>query len=274
VTSRQIRERLEKELETNVGLKVDFQPGDVFTVSGRGELHLSILIEQMRREGFELQVSQPRVILHEENGVTMEPVETVVIDVPDAFVGTVVETLGKRKGDLLNMKSENGSTRLEYEIPTRGILGLRNQFMTDTRGEGTLSHQFARYTPFKGDIEKRATGSLISGFTGKTLAYSLEGLEERGPLFIGPAVDVYEGMVIGMSMKENMTVNPIKGKRLSNMRSRGADMAIKLTPPIEMTLEKALEYIDEDELVEVTPKSVRIRKKFLKHYERRQHGVA
>lgn len=275
VTSRQIRDRLQKELETNVGLKVEFpETSDVFTVSGRGEMHLSILIEQMRREGFELQVGQPRVVLHEENGETLEPYETVVIDVPDEAVGLIVEKLGKRKGEMVNMKSENGFTRLEYFMPTRGLLGYRTEFVTDTKGLGTLSHQFSKYAPMKEEINRRSTGSIISGFDGATTAYSLDTLQDRGPLFIGAGVEVYEGMIIGMSMKENMTVNPIKGKRLTNMRSSGADMATKLTPPIEMNLERALEYIADDELVEVTPKTVRIRKKYLKEHERKNHGVA
>ena len=275
VTSRQIRERLLKELEVNVGMKIDFSDvGDVFTVSGRGEMHLSILIEQMRREGFELQVSQPRVIFLEENGKKMEPIEIVVVDVPDQLAGIVIEQLGKRKGEMLDMQSENGNTRLEYHIPTRGLLGYQSEFVTSTKGEGTLSHQFAFYGDFKGDIERRSTGSIINGFDGITTPYALEGLEARGVLFVGAGAEVYEGMVIGMSMKDNMVVNAIREKKLTNMRSAGADMAVKLTPPADMSLEKALEYIDNDELVEVTPKTVRIRKKYLKEFERKKHGVA
>jgi len=275
VTSRQIRERLKKELETNVGLKIEFSDtADVFTVNGRGEMHISVLIEQMRREGFELQVGQPRVVLHEEGGVKEEPYEAVVVDVPDTSTGIVIEKLGKRRGEMVNMVSENGSTRLEYLIPTRGLLGYRTEFMTDTKGEGTLSHIFSHYALYKGDIERRSTGSIISGFDGKTTAYSLDALQDRGPLFVGPTVDVYEGMVIGMSMKENMTVNPIKEKKLTNMRASGSDMAVKLVPPLEMDLERALEYIAEDEFVEVTPLSIRIRKKFLKEHERKRNGVA
>lgn len=274
ITSRQIRERLERELETNVGLKIEFPANaDVFKVSGRGEMHLSILIEQMRREGFELQVSQPEVLLREEGGVKMEPLEQVVIDVPDSFAGSVIEKLGVRKGEMVSMKAENGSTRLEYLVPTRGLLGYRMEFMTDTKGEGTLSHVFSHYGPMKGDIERRTTGSLISGFTGITMAYSLDSLQERGLLFVGAGVEVYEGMVIGMSMKESMTVNPVKEKKQTNMRSSGADMLIKLTPPLEMTLERALEYMDRDEYVEVTPKSIRLRKQYLKEHDRRRAGV-
>jgi len=275
VTSRQIRERLLKELEVNVGMKIEFSDSaDVFTVSGRGEMHLSILIEQMRREGFELQVSQPRVIFHEENGQKQEPIEIVVVDVPDALAGIVIEQLGKRRGEMLNMQSENGSTRLEYHVPTRGLLGYSSEFVTSTKGEGTLSHQFAHYGEFKGDIERRSTGSIINGFDGVTTPYALEGLEARGVLFVGAGVEVYEGMVIGMSMKDNMVVNAIREKKLTNMRSSGADMAVKLTPALDMTLERALEYIDNDELVEVTPKNVRIRKKYLKEFERKKNGVA
>ncbi len=275
VTSRQIRERLLKELEVNVGMKIEFSDSaDVFTVSGRGEMHLSILIEQMRREGFELQVSQPRVIFQEVNGQKQEPIEIVVVDVPDALAGIVIEQLGKRRGEMLNMQSENGSTRLEYHVPTRGLLGYSSEFVTSTKGEGTLSHQFAHYGEFKGDIERRTTGSIINGFDGVTTPYALEGLEARGVLFIGAGVEVYEGMVIGMSMKDNMVVNAIREKKLTNMRSSGADMAVKLTPALDMTLERALEYIDHDELVEVTPKTVRIRKKWLKEFERKKNGVA
>lgn len=275
VTSRQIRERLEKELETNVGLQIEFpESGEVFKVSGRGEMHLAVLIEQMRREGFELQVGQPRVVLREENGEKQEPIEVVVIDVPDQFTGAVIEKLGKRKGEMTNMTSENGSTRLEYLIPTRGLLGYRTEFLTDTKGEGTLAHQFSHYDTFKGEVEKRTTGSMISGFNGVTTAYALEGLQERGPLFVGAGVEIYEGMVIGISMKDDMTVNAVKEKKLTNMRSSGADMSIKLTPALDMNLERALEYIDRDELVEVTPQTVRIRKKYLTEGERKRNKTS
>lgn len=272
VTSRQIRERLERELETNVGLQVEFpENADVFKVSGRGEMHLSVLIETMRREGYELQVSQPQVIMHEEDGNQLEPYETVVIDVPDELAGSVIERLGKRKGEMLNMTSENGSTRLEYLIPTRGLLGFRMEFITATKGEGTLSHIFAKYGEHKGEIERRANGSMISGFTGKTTGYSLNNLQTRGSLFVGAGVEVYEGMIIGTSSKDSMTVNPTKEKHLTNMRSSGADDAINLTPPIDMTLERAIEYVEEDEYVEVTPESIRLRKKFLKESERKRN---
>ncbi len=274
VTSRQIRERLMRELETNVGLQIDFPENDnTFTVSGRGEMHLSILIETMRREGYELQVSQPQVIFKEENGEKLEPYEDVTIDIPDDLAGIVIEKLGKRKGEMVNMQSENKFTRLQYLIPTRGLLGFHLEFMTATRGKGTLSHVFTKYGQYKGPIERRQTGSMISGFNGKTLAYSLDNLQNRGTLFIGPGVEVYEGMVIGASAKESMVVNPTKGKAMSNMRSSGADEAIQLTPPTEMNLERALEYIEDDEYVEVTPKNVRIRKKYLTENDRRRNMI-
>lgn len=273
VTSRQIRERLERELETNVGLRVEFSDdANVFKVSGRGEMHLSVLAETMRREGYELQVSQPQVIFKEEDGKVLEPYENLTIDLPDEIAGVIIEKLGTRKGEMLNMSSENGSTRLEYLIPTRGLLGFRIEFVTSTRGEGTLSHVFAKYDDFKGDIERRTTGSMISGVSGKTMAFSLNNLQSRGSLFIGAGVEVYEGMVIGTSAKETMTVNPTKGKQLTNMRSSGADDAVNLTPPIDMNLERALEYIDDDEYVEVTPQSIRIRKKYLTENERKRHS--
>jgi GTP-binding protein len=272
VTSRQIRERLERELETNVGLKIEFpDSGDVFKVSGRGEMHLSVLIETMRREGYELQVSQPQVIMREENGVQMEPYEAVTIDVPDEYAGAVIEKLGKRKGEMTGLNAANGNTRLEYVIPTRGLLGYRMEFMTDTKGEGTLSHILARYDAFKGDIARRAGSSIVSMIAGKTTAYALDSNQERGVLFVGPGEEVYEGMVVGMTPKEEMTVNPVKGKKLTNMRASGSDDAILLAPPLDMNLERALEYIEEDEYVEVTPKSIRIRKKYLTENERKRN---
>ncbi len=271
VTSRQIRERLERELEINVGLQVEFPTSDgEFKVSGRGEMHLAVLIEQMRREGFELQVSQPQVILKQENGVQMEPMETVIIDLPDNFAGTVIEKLGKRKGEMTNLTTENGSTRLEYTIPTRGILGLRTEFMTDTKGEGTFSHIFSNYAPHKGEISRRTGGSIISGDQGKTTPYALAMIQERGPLFIAPGTEIYEGMVIGASMKESMTVNAVREKKLTNMRASSADHIVVITPAIDMNLERALEYIDIDEYVEVTPQNIRIRKKHLKETDRRR----
>ena len=269
VTSRQIRERLERELETNVGLEIEFpEKSDVFRVSGRGEMHLSVLIETMRREGYELQVSQPQAIIREIDGKKEEPYEAVVIDLPDDLAGAVIEALGKRKGEMTGMKSENGSTRLEYVIPTRGLLGYRTEFMTSTRGEGTLSHIFSHLGSYKGEIERRSTGSMISGFNGKTLAFALNNLQQRGALFVGPGVEVYEGMVVGASNKDSMVVNPIKGKQLTNMRASGTDEAVNLTP--DMNLERSLEYIDDDEYVEVTPKSIRIRKRYLTDNDRKR----
>ena len=201
----------------------------------------------------------------------MEPIEQVVVDVPEAYSGVVIQKLGARKGDMINMVNRDGSVRLEYEMPTRGLLGLRSEFMTDTRGEGTLSHNFLKFGPHRGEISRRSTGSIVSGETGTTMAYALDGLQQRGPLFIGPGVEVYEGMILGESLKgDNMAVNPLKGKKLTNMRASGSDDAIQLTPPIEMNLERALEYIDSDEYVEVTPKSVRMRKKHLKETDRKR----
>lgn len=273
VTSRQIRERLERELETNVGLQVRFpENADVFEVSGRGEMHLAVLIETMRREGFELQVGQPRVIIREnEDGSKEEPYEMVTIDVPDELSGSIIETLGKRKGDMQTMTSENGSTRLEYVVPTRGLLGYRSQFITSTKGEGTLAHVFSHYGPYVGQMEKRQQGSIISGETGTTTGYSLFNIQKRGILFVGPSTEVYEGMVIGESAKDDLVVNPLKAKQLTNMRSSGADDALNLTPPQEITLEVALEYIEADEYAEVTPENVRIRKIHLTENERKKN---
>ncbi len=275
VTSRQIRERLERELETNVGLHVEFtENADVFKVSGRGEMHLSVLIETMRREGFELQVSQPQVIYREEKGKVLEPYETLIIDMPDEYASTIIGALGKRKGEMTNMSNENGSTRLEYVIPTRSLIGYRMEFTVATKGEGTLSHVFNKYDAYKGEIEKRSTGSIISSFTGKTVPYALNMLQKRGALFVGPGVDVYEGMVIGASMKESMEVNPTKEKNLSNMRTKATDDNVILTPPLTMSLERALEYIEDDEYVEVTPLNIRVRKKALKEIDRRKQRRA
>lgn len=273
VTTRHINDRLNKELETNVGLKVEAIPNsDSFKVYGRGEMHIAVLIETMRREGFELQISQPEVIMQEIDGVQQEPVEMAVINVPDEMSGAVIEAMGKRKGVMQNMKSENGNTLLEFEIPTRGLLGFRGLFLLITRGEGTLYHSFDHYAPHMGPIEKRSVGSLISGETGTTMAYSLWKLQERGPLFVEPATDVYEGMIIGEHNQGNdLTVNPTKNKQLTNVRSSGADEALNLTPVTEMTLEKAIEYIKDDEYVEITPQNIRLRKKFLKEHERKRN---
>jgi GTP-binding protein len=234
-------------------------------------MHLAVLIETMRREGFELQISQPEVIMQEIDGKKQEPIEYAVINLPDAMAGSVIEALGRRKGVMKNMKSENGNTMLEFEVPTRGLLGFHSNFLLLTRGEGTLYHSFDHYAPYVGEIEKRTVGSLISGENGATMAYSLWKLQERGPLFVGPAVEVYEGMIIGEHNQGNdLTVNPIKNKKLSNVRSSGADEALTLTTFIPMTLESAIEYIKEDEYAEITPKSVRLRKKILNETKRKR----
>jgi len=272
VTSRNISERLQKELRTNVSLRVEATDNtDTFKVSGRGELHLSILIETMRREGFELAVSKPQVILKEEDGQKLEPIEYLCIDVPEEFQGTVIEKLGQRKAEMISMKPMDGTNRLEFNIPARGLIGFRTEFMTDTRGTGVLSHSFLEYAPYKGEIEGRKNGVLISIDSGETVAYSLFNLQDRGILFVNPGTKVYEGMIIGQNAKESdMIVNVRKGKKLSNVRSSGTDEAIRLTPPHILTLEQALEYISEDELVEVTPESIRLRKKILDANERKK----
>ena len=272
VTTRHIKDRLAKELQTNVGLLVeDIAGSDGYKVSGRGELHLSILIENMRREGFELQVSQPEVIYKTINSHKMEPVEQLIINVPDEYSGTIIEKLGRRKGEMQNMLSEMGNTRVEYTIPTRGLLGFRSEFIMDTRGKGLMDHSFYEYQPYKGDISRRTNGVMICGELGVSVAFSLYNLQERGIIFIPPGTPVYEGMIIGENAKsDDLVVNPNKGKKLSNMRTTSSDEAIRLTPPLIMTLEQALEYIEPDELVEVTPKSIRIRKKYLTENERKR----
>ncbi len=273
VTSRQIKERLEKELEMNVGLKIDFSAIDHYKVYGRGEMHIAVLLENMRREGFELQVSQPQVIIKEIDGKKNEPFEEVTIDVPDEFVGVVTEKMGKRKGIMSHMSSKDGQTRMIYEIPSRGLLGYRGQFIIDTRGEGILCAQVLGFRPHVGDIQKRHVGSMVSMESGKALGFSLANLQNRGTMYIGPTTEVYEGMVIGNTAKgEDMSVNPIKGKQLSNMRSSGADDALNLTPPMEVTLERGLEIIAEDEYLEITPNNLRIRKHFLTENDRKKHS--
>ncbi len=265
VTNSQLKERLEKELEINVGLKIDFSQKDSYTVYGRGEMHIAILLENMRREGYEVQVSQPHVILKEENGQTLEPFEELTIDVPEEMTGKVIEKIGKRKGIMTQMKSAHGTTRLVFEIPTRGLLGLRHEFIIDTRGEGIMASRVIDFRPHVGEIERRDVGSMISMLSGKALGYALDNLQDRGTLYIGPNVDVYEGMVIGdVSKGEDMFVNPTKGKQLTNMRASGSDDALKLTPPTPLTIETGLEIMSEDELLEITPESVRLRKKELK----------
>ncbi|MDY0302829.1 MAG: translational GTPase TypA, partial [Candidatus Moranbacteria bacterium] len=272
VTREQIRERLKKELEINVGLKVDFT-SDNFTVYGRGELHVAVLLENMRREGFEVQVSQPRVIIKEVDGTKMEPFEELTVTVPSEFSGNIIEKLGKRKGIMTDMKQATDGTRMLFEIPTRGALGYRNEFIVDTRGEGILSSRFLEFRPYVGEIKKRAVGSMISGETGKALGFSLFNLQQRGTLYIGASQDVYAGQVIGNTSKgDEMTVNPIKGKHLTNMRASGSDDAINLVPPIEITIEKGLEIMAEDEYLEITPKNVRLRKHFLTEADRVRAG--
>ncbi|MFA4890291.1 MAG: translational GTPase TypA [Candidatus Paceibacterota bacterium] len=261
VTSRQLRERLERELEVNVGLKIDFSVADNFRVLGRGELHVAILLENMRREGFELQVSQPQVIIREENGVKMEPFEEVIVDTPSEYQGVIIERLGTRGFVLQNMRAHDANTRLIFSGPTRGLLGYRNQFVIDTRGEGILASRFTNFSPYAGEIKKRPTGSMVSMIKGKALGYALWNLQERGMLYIGPGAEVYEGQVIGNTAKgEEMFVNPTKGKQLTNMRASGSDDAINLVPPFLLTVERGLEVMAEDDYLEITPKSVRLRK--------------
>ena len=273
VTGRQIRERLERELETNVGLKVDFNNTDPsvdgFTVYGRGELHIAILIENMRREGYELQISQPKVIIREENGEKLEPFEEVIIDVPQEYSGTIIETLGKRKGIMKDMKTHGNQVRMVFDTPTRGLLGYRNIFTIDTKGEGIMSSRVIGFKPFAGDIERRETGSMTSMASGKSFGFSLWNLQDRGRLYIGPATDIYEGMVIGDTSKgDDMDVNPCKGKQLSNMRSSGKDEALNLVPHYELSIERGMELMRDDEYLEITPKNIRLRKKLLTELDR------
>ncbi len=269
VTTRQLRERLLRELEVNVGLKIDFLDNDFYKVYGRGELHIAILLENMRREGYEIQVSQPKVILKEENGVTLEPFEELIIDVPDGMSGGIIEKLSKRKGIMMSLQPEHGHTQMVFEIPTRGFLGYRGEFVIDTRGEGILYSRVIGFRPHAGSIEKRTLGSMISMASGKALGFSLANLQDRGVLYIGPATEVYEGMVIGnVSKGVDMTVNPTKGKQLSNMRASGSDDAIVLTPPLILTLERGLEIMNDDEYLEVTPKNIRLRKQYLTEVDR------
>ncbi|MBI4087875.1 translational GTPase TypA [Candidatus Kaiserbacteria bacterium] len=269
VTSRQIRERLERELEINVGLRVDFSGGDIFKVSGRGELHIAILLENMRREGYELQVSQPQVIFHEEGRQKLEPYEEVIIDTPSEYQGAIIERLGTRKFVMKDLKMHENQVRLIFEGPTRGLLGYRSQFVLDTKGEGILSARVVGFQPYAGEIKKRQVGSMISMAAGKALGFALWNLQERGILYIGPAVEVYEGQVIGNTSKgEEMNVNPTKGKQLTNMRSKSSDEAIQLVPAFELSIERGLEVMTEDEYLEITPESVRLRKQALTEIDR------
>lgn len=269
VTSRQIREYLERELEVNVGLKVDFSAAESFKVSGRGELHVAILLENMRRAGYELQVSQPTVIVREENGVKSEPFEEVIVDTPTEYQGVVIERLGGRGFTLAGVAQHDATVRLSFEGPTRGLLGYRNQFLVDTRGEGILASRVIGFRPWAGEIKKRVAGSMVSMADGKALGFSLYNLQDRGGLYIGPGTEVYQGMVIGNTAKgEEMSVNPTKGKQLTNMRAAGSDESIILTPPSPMTIERGLEVMTEDEYLEITPTSVRLRKQFLNEIDR------
>lgn len=274
VTSRQIRDRLQKELLTNVALLVeDTADADVFRVSGRGELHLTILLENMRREGYELAVGKPRVVYRDIDGQKCEPYENLTVDVPDDNQGAVMEELGRRRGELTNMESDgNGRTRLEYHIPARGLIGFQGEFMTLTRGVGLMSHVFDDYAPVKPDMPGRHNGVLVSQEQGEAVAYALWNLEDRGRMFVSPNDKIYEGMIIGIHSRDNdLVVNPLKGKKLTNIRASGTDEAVRLTTPIKLTLEGAVEFIDDDELVEITPQSIRLRKRYLSELERRRH---
>ncbi len=283
VTSQQLRERLYRELERNVALRVeDTTSTDTFTVSGRGELHLGILMETMRREGYEFAVSRPRIITKTgANGELLEPFEEVMIDVPEAFVGVVIQKLGSRRGQMLEMRNagrsdgSGGLVRIVYKMPARGLFGYRSEFLTDTRGEGILHHRFSGYAPWAGEIETRERGVMVSMTEGQSVAYALWNLQERGILFIGPGVDVYEGMIVGeVARSGDLDVNVMKGKKLTNIRAAGADESIQLEPPRLLTLEAALEFIADDELVEVTPTAIRLRKRFLKAHERKKAARA
>ena len=273
VTTRQIKERLEKELEVNVGLKVDFSGSDSYKVFGRGELHISILLENMRREGYELQVSQPQVIIKEIDGQKMEPYEETIVDVPSVSAGDVIKKLGSRRGILMSQKDHENQTRLIFEIPTRGLLGYRGEFVINTKGEGILSSRFIEFRAWAGEIRKHAFGSMISMENGTALAYSLFNLQERGTIYIDPAIPVYEGMILGNTSKgEDLDVNPTKNKLLTNYRNTNTGDAIMLIPPFRLTIERGLEIMKEDEYLEITPKSVRLRKQFLSKTDRARNS--
>ena len=274
VTSNKIKDRLESEMQTNVAMNFETVGEGKFKVSGRGELQITILAENMRREGFEFGISRPEVIIKEIEGVKCEPFEHLVIDVPEEFSGSVIERLGKRKAEMKSMlPMGEGFQRIEFEVPARSLIGFRGQFLTDTKGEGIMNHSFLEFRPYSGGVESRTYGALISMETGVTLAYSLFNLQDRGVLFIGPQTKVYEGMIVGEHTRSNdLSVNPIKGKQQSNVRSSGADESIKLVPPRDMSLERALEWIEDDELLEVTPQSIRIRKRYLTENERKRYS--
>ncbi len=271
ITSRHLRDRLFKELDRNVSLRVEETASpDSFIVSGRGELHLSVLIETMRREGYELLVSRPKVIIKEIDGVKCEPIERLVVNIPDDSVGTVIEKLGRRKAEMVNMEpAEAGHTKIEFKIPARGLIGYRTEFLTDTKGEGVMNSIFDSYEPFKGEVVARVRGTIVAFENGTSITYGLYNAQDKGDLFIGPGVDVYEGMIVGLNSRgEDLAINVCKEKHLTNTRASGSDDALRLVPPIQMSLEKAIEFIQDDELVEVTPKSIRLRKKILDNKER------
>jgi GTP-binding protein len=272
VTSRQIRERLHRELQSNVALRVeDTEEPDVLKVSGRGELHLTILIENMRREGYELAVSRPQVLTKVVNGEVHEPYEALTVDIEDEHQGAVMEALGSRRAELTDMSLGNNRARLEYRVPARGLIGFQGEFLTLTRGNGLISHIFDGFAPVKGEIPDRHNGVLISNENGEAVAYALFNLQERGRMFVSPGEKLYEGMIIGIHSRDNdLVVNPIKTKKLTNIRAAGKDEALILTPPIQLTLEYAVEFIADDELVEVTPLSIRIRKRYLKEQDRKR----
>jgi GTP-binding protein len=277
VTSRQRRDRLERELKSNVAMRMkETDDEQIFEVAGRGELHLTILLENMRREGYEMAVSRPRVLFKEVDGPDgpqrLEPYEMLTVDIEEVNQGAIMEELGRRKGDLQDMQSDSkGRVRLEYRIPARGLIGFQGEFMTLTRGTGLMSHVFDDYGPVKADLPGRHNGVLISQDNGEAVAYALWKLEDRGRMFVSPGDKLYEGMIIGIHSRDNdLVVNPIKGKQLTNVRSSGTDEAVRLTTPIKLTLESAVEFIDDDELVEITPKSIRIRKRFLQEHERKK----
>ncbi len=275
VTSRQLRERLDRELQSNVALKVEFtSDSDTFIVSGRGELHLTILLENMRREGYELAVGRPRVVYRQVDGVTHEPYEILTADVEESHQGAIMEELGRRRGELLDMVSDSkGRVRLDYRIPARGLIGFQSEFLTLTRGTGVASHVFDSYDIVKGEIDERRNGVLVSQDDGPAVAYALWKLQERGRMFVSPGEVLYEGMIIGINSRDNdLVVNPIRQKQLTNVRASGSDEAVRLIPPIELTLERAVEFIADDEIVEITPKSIRLRKRALKEHERKREA--